>query len=86
MEQVLDQILNELKTIKSGQDEIKAEVKEINRKTDIIFEQTAGLTEFQTEVKDNLDSIKDELSFICHKEAETEKDVFKIKKHLEIIK
>jgi hypothetical protein len=73
-------------TLEDGQNEIKVEVKEINRKTDIIFNQTAGLTEFQTDVNHHLNTIKKDISFVCHKEVENEKDVFQIKKQLEIIK
>lgn len=80
------EIKSDVNNLKSDLTEIKSDVKEINCKADIIFNQTAGLTEFQTEVKHSLNSIHQEVDFICHKEVETEKDVFHIKKHLEIIK
>lgn len=100
MEQVLNQILSELKninsrldTLEAGQQDIKSEVIEINRKASVIFDQTAGLTEFQTEAKEfqgkttsDLKAIIREVSFVCHREVETEKDVLDIKKHLEIVR
>lgn len=107
MEQVLNQILSKLTSLEEGQNqiksdvaslkaevtEIKADVKEINRKASVIFDQTAGLTEFQTEAKEfqgkttsDLKAIIREVSFVCHREVETEKDVLDIKKHLEIVR
>lgn len=82
--------VNELKQgqieLKTDVKELKADVKELNRKTSLIFEQTAGLTEFETTVMSDLKELKKEVSFIGHKEYQNEKDVFDIKKTLEIIK
>ncbi len=62
------------------------DIKELDRKTSIIFDQTVGLSEFQAQVTDDLDEIKKEVSFIGYKEYQNEKDVYSIKKQLEIIK
>ena len=100
MEELLKQILGEITSIKgeisgintrlnnleSGQNDLMIEVKEVNRKTSIILEQTANLTEFETNVTSDLTTLKKDVSFIGHKEYQNEKDVYTIKKQLEIIK
>ena len=57
MEKTLELILQRLEELKQGQEELKqgqeelrSDIKELDRKTSVILEQTAGLTEFQTEV------------------------------------
>lgn len=46
----------------------------------------ATLTEFETSVTSDLTTLKKDVSFIGHKEYQNEKDVYTIKKQLEIIK
>ncbi|MHC1747515.1 MAG: hypothetical protein AB9856_03890 [Cellulosilyticaceae bacterium] len=89
MEETLKLILNELKNVnarlydlEADQKEIKSEVKEINRKTDIIFNQTAGLTEFTTSTTSSLSNIENQLGAI---EKVTAKNCYDIT-HLKMIK
>ncbi|WP_069997793.1 hypothetical protein [Cellulosilyticum sp. I15G10I2] len=89
MEQILNEILKKLDTLqndvtslKQGQDEIKKEVVEINRKTTVIFDQTANLTEFTTSSTEALKRIEKELNTI---ETVTAKNCFDIT-HLKAIK
>lgn len=86
---ILQQILNELKELKENQNfmqkqmnELQANVLEIKSKVTAINEQTANLTEFQTNINIKLDKIENELDFLIHKELQTEKEVFYIKKKL----
>lgn len=62
--EILQQILNELKIIKTDISTLKTDVstlkegqKNIKSKLDIIYEQTADLTEFRTEATAKLDNI-----------------------------
>lgn len=89
MEKILNEILNKLNTLqddvtslKQGQDEIKKEVVEINRKTTVIFDQTANLTEFTNASAESLKRIEKELNTI---ETVTAKNCFDIT-HLKAIK
>ena len=59
----LDSLENGQKVLKAGQNGLIDEVKEISRKTSIILEQTAHLTEFETTVKSALNEIKKDVSF-----------------------
>jgi len=59
-------VLAQLNSIVEGQNEIKADLK-------AVYEQTANLTEFRTETKQDFTDIKDTLRFVLHKEIETEK-------------
>lgn len=84
--QKLDELKSDINELKQGQNTIMIDIKELDRKTGIILDQTVGLMEFQTQVTDDLGDIKKEVSFIGHKEYQNEKDVYSIKKQLEIIK
>lgn len=78
--EVLSKLLDEkLKPVLESQERIE-------KKLDSVVEQTADLTEFRTETRDNLDTISKDVKFIKHKLHETEEDVFDIKDHLKIIK
>lgn len=82
MEKILSQILEELKSLKEGQNRLEAVVKEIDRKTSAIFDQTADLSEFKTSTIDSLSRIEIELNTI---EKVTAKNCFDIT-HLKAIK
>lgn len=69
-----------------NQESIQSDITIIKNKIDSVYEQTAELTEFRTETKDNFNSITKDVKFIKHKLHETEEDVFDIKDHLKIIK
>ncbi|CAI3543063.1 MULTISPECIES: hypothetical protein [Clostridium] len=68
------------------QESIQSDVTEIKNKINSVYDQTADLTEFRTQTKDNFNSILKDVKFIKHKLHETEEDVFDIKDHLKIIK
>lgn len=55
-------------------------------KLDIVYDQTSNLTEVQTTLKHELNSLSKEVYFLSHKEVENEKEVITIKRHLELIK
>ncbi len=59
----LDSLENGQKVLTAGQNGLIDEVKEISRKTSVILEQTANLTEFETTVKSALNGIKKDVSF-----------------------
>ena len=52
---------------------------ETTEKLDAVYEQTADLTEFSTETRQNLTAIGDNIRFLLHKEMETEKEIFLLK-------
>lgn len=52
------EILEILKSLQKDNQEIKSELKEINRKLDGVVEQTADLTEFKTTVLEKLEDLK----------------------------
>lgn len=58
----LSEVKSELSEVKSDLNEVKTELKEVNRKLDIIYDQTADLTEFKTETNDKLDKIIKEVT------------------------
>lgn len=82
MEKVLTQILDELKALKNGQDELKTDMKEVKRLASAVFDQTADLSEFKTSTSDSLERIEKELNTI---EKVTARNCFDIT-HLQAIK
>ncbi|WP_053954700.1 hypothetical protein [Inediibacterium massiliense] len=68
MNEMIQQILDELKGIKEGQDRIE-------KKLDSVYEHTAKITEDITESNMKIDKISDDMDFIKHKEQQTEQDL-----------
>lgn len=94
---LLEKIYNQLQDTKTELANLKTESNQrfeslqtgqdkIIKKLDAVYEQTADLTEFRTETKQDLSDIKDTLRFILHKEIETEKEIFKLKEKSSQIK
>ncbi|WZL73689.1 hypothetical protein QBE52_02835 [Clostridiaceae bacterium 35-E11] len=79
MNEILQQILDELKELKEGQDRIE-------KKLHSVYDDTAKVTENITEINIKMENISDDMEFIKHKEQQTEQDLFKLKKNLQIIK
>lgn len=79
IENLLSQILETQKTM-------QLDITEIKDKVNLVYDQTAELTEFRTETKDQLNTITGDIKFIKHKLHENEEEVFRIKDHLKIIK
>lgn len=93
MDEILKQILDELKTLKEGQEELKISQEElksgqgrIEKKLDAVYEHTAKITEDITQVNMKVDTMVDDIEYLKHKEHQTEEDLFKLKKNLKIIK
>ncbi|EYE87099.1 hypothetical protein Q428_15355 [Fervidicella metallireducens AeB] len=61
MEQLLQQIVNELKEIKNTQIESNERLIRIEKKLDAVYEQTANLTEFRTETNMKFDSLDEKM-------------------------
>lgn len=90
MEQVLNEILNELKEIKQTQVETNTRLDKLETKVDSIKDQ---LTEFEAktanyhiETTNSFNEVTESIDFLTHKENQTEKDVYTIKKKLQVIK
>lgn len=75
-----------LMKILDNQTQMQSDITEIKDKMNAVFNQTANLTEFRTETKDNFAILSKDVKFIKHKLHETEEDVFDIKDHLKIVK
>lgn len=61
---------------------MQSDISEINAKVDAINEQTANLAEFKAEANAKLDNTTDDLDFLTHKEFQTEREVFKLRKKI----
>lgn len=86
IEMLLSQILENQNSMKDEIKSIGTDVKEINRKMDNVYNQTADLTEFRTQTSSALDSISKDIRFVKRKVQDTEEDVFVIQDHLKIVK
>lgn len=76
----LDKIETDVKGLKEGQEELKADVKELKEKIDNVYNQTADLTEFKTEVNTKLDVLNDNISNIEIVTANNWADIARLKK------
>ncbi|MBC3887787.1 hypothetical protein GH810_05635 [Acetobacterium paludosum] len=76
----LDSLENGLNGVKTELTGVKADLKEIRIKLEAVSEQTAVLTEFKSDTEQQFAEIKDTLHFVLHKEIETEKELFSLKK------
>lgn len=52
----------------------------IEGKQEIIYEHTARLSEYHTEVTNEIENVKDRLDFNTHKITETEREIFILKR------
>ncbi|WP_053956050.1 hypothetical protein [Inediibacterium massiliense] len=82
MEKMLQQILNELKSIKTDVNDLKVGQERIEKKLDVVHDQTANLTEFRTEINIKLDNIDNKINAV---EAVTKENLYDIAK-LKLIK
>ncbi|SHI07395.1 hypothetical protein SAMN02745207_04219 [Clostridium grantii DSM 8605] len=77
---MLQQILSELKELKSGQARIE-------EKLDSVYDHTVKSAEDITETNMKLvDQVIDDIDYLKHKEHKTEEDLYKLKKNLKIVK
>ncbi|QEK13379.1 hypothetical protein FQB35_14475 [Crassaminicella thermophila] len=65
MDEILKQILSELKELKEGQNRIE-------KKLDSVYKHTAKITEDITEINMKIEKMSDDMDFIKHKEQQTE--------------
>ena len=79
LEKLLQQILDEIRGLKEGQNRSELGQNRLEEKLNLVNEQTANLTEFRNETRQNFSDIKDTLKFLLHKGIETEKEVFALK-------
>lgn len=86
MENNLNLILQKLEKLETGMNEIKSDLTELKDTTtrietrqQIIYEHTAKLSEYHTEVKNEMEEIKDHLRFNTYKITENEREIFKLK-------
>jgi chromosome segregation ATPase len=85
MEELFKQILSEVKRTNERLDQnnerldsSEFELKELNRKTAVIFDQTTDLSEFKTTTVDVLNKIEADVEFLTYKGTQTEKAIFNI--------
>lgn len=76
----------DVNTLKADVIDLKEGQVRIEKKLDIVFDQTASLTEFETQVNEKLDRLHYDMSFISQKELENEKQIFFIKQDLKMAK
>ena len=74
------EVIELLQKLVKGQEELKVDVKELKEKIDNIYNQTADLTEFKTEVNTKLDVLNDNISNIEIVTANNWADIARLKK------
>ncbi|MFW6030612.1 MAG: hypothetical protein ACOCRO_10255 [Halanaerobiales bacterium] len=79
----LEPINDRLSSIEKNIHAIKDQQDKDSKRLKSVFEQTAALSEFRTEINNKIDDIKDEVEFLTKKEIENEKDIFKLKKRVQ---
>jgi chromosome segregation ATPase len=70
---------DDIKELKTGQNETNKRLYNIENKLDAIYDHTAELTEFRTETRDGLKSIKDDLTNVELITAKNYSDIVKLK-------
>lgn len=73
------EILEILRSLQKDNQEIKSELKEINRKLDGVVEQTADLTEFRSDMIKKVDGIREDLATVELVTAKNYKDIVNLK-------
>lgn len=72
--------------LKTDVADLKTDVADLKTGQEIIKVQVAELVEFRIEAKQKLDQLVDDVSYLKYKESQNEEDLYKLKKHLQIIK
>ena len=75
-----NEIQKSVSSIENDVQDIKNQQQKNTKRLKAVFEQTAGLSEFRTEMNTKIDDLQDDLEFLTKKETENEKDIYKIKK------
>ncbi len=79
LEKNQDQLAKNQEEFAKKQEEFAEGQARLEKKLDAVYDQTADLTEFRTETRQNLNTISDNIRFLLHKEMETEKEIFLLK-------
>jgi DNA repair ATPase RecN len=74
-----EQFANNQEQLMKNQEKFAEDQARMERKLDAVYDQTAELTEFRTETRQNLNAINNNIRFLLHKEMETEKEIFFLK-------
>ncbi|MCM8710499.1 hypothetical protein M2651_05600 [Clostridium sp. SYSU_GA19001] len=82
----LEQIKSDVETLKSNQTDTNQRLSNIETKLNSVYNQTAKTCEDITLLNQKFDDLKDDIDFLTHKENQTEKEVYSIKKKLQIVK
>ena len=80
MAENINSLTMEVKELKAGQEELKVDVKELKEKINNVYNQTADLTEFKTEVNAKLDTLHDNISNVEIVTATNWADIARLKK------
>lgn len=88
--QILKQILNELKDIKETQIQTHKRLDNLESKIDFIKDQISDPdsknTKNHLETSLQLNSLIEDVDYLTHKEHQTEKEVYTLRKRIEVIK
>ncbi len=75
----------EFEDIEKWQEKFERKFDNLSVKTESIFEQTARLTEFRTEVNEKLDNIQNSIDFLTQKEAVNEREIYNLKQQYKFL-
>ncbi|RQD70027.1 MAG: hypothetical protein D5S01_10640, partial [Halanaerobium sp. MSAO_Bac5] len=82
----VDGIENKLSNFENEFDDFREQTNEtlarIEHRANATFEKTAMLSEFGTETLSGLDDLKDDIGYFTKKEAENEKEIYKLNQKL----
>lgn len=79
LESDINGIKSDINGIKNELSELKDATARIEAKQQIIFDHTAKLSEYHTELKHEMEEIKDHLRFNTYKITENEREIFKLR-------
>jgi chromosome segregation ATPase len=82
MQSQMNTMQSDIKSLKENQTSMQSDISEIKNKVTAINDQTADLTEFHTETNFKLNKLSGDLDFLTHKEFQTEKEMFHLKRKL----
>lgn len=88
--QILKQILDELKGIKEIQTQTNKRLDSLEFKVDSVKDQISDLdaknATYHLETSSQLNSLLEDVDYLTHKEHQTEKEVYTLRKKIEVIK
>lgn len=84
--EILKSMQNDMKSMQNDIKRLESKVDNLTQTTEVIYDRTAGLSEFENKTEASLNEINEKFEFLVHKEQKTEMDLFSIKRKLEVIK